>query len=83
MMQYNKPYSFEKTDVRWGVFKIFSTQNFNRSTELGMFYSPCYGIVLMCYNRIRVAEIFKQAGETAIIEKLHIEKKLNYEKQKR
>jgi len=29
-----KPNCFEKTKVRWGIFKIFSSQKFNRSTKV-------------------------------------------------
>ena len=44
---------FEKAKVRWEkYFKIMVklTQNSIRSTELSIAYSPCYSIVLMCYN---------------------------------
>ena len=33
-MQNKNLNSFEKTDVRWGIFKIFSSQNYNRSTNV-------------------------------------------------
>ena len=48
-----KPNCFEKTKVRWEkYFKIMVklVQTTIRSTELSIAYSPCYSIVLMCYN---------------------------------
>ena len=44
---------FEKAKVRWEkYFKIMVklVQTTIRSTELSIAYSPCYSIVLMCYN---------------------------------
>ena len=52
-MNYPKPNCFEKKEVRWQkYFKIMVklVQNSIRSTELSIAYSPCYSIVLMCYN---------------------------------
>lgn len=33
-MQNKNLNSFEKTNVRWGLFKIFSSQNYNRRTKV-------------------------------------------------
>ena len=46
------PNGFEKAKVRWQkYFKIGQiSTNSIRSTELSIAYSPCYSIVLMCYN---------------------------------
>ena len=52
-MVQHKPNCFEKTEVRWGIFKIFSTLNFNRSTELGMFYSPCYKLAGLVSTNVK------------------------------
>ncbi len=59
-MQHNAVYSaianpngFEKAKVRWQkYFKIMVklAETILRSTELSIAYSPCYSIVLMCYN---------------------------------
>lgn len=49
----DNPNGFEKTEVRWEkYFKIMVklAQTTIRSTELSIAYSPCYSIVLMCYN---------------------------------
>ena len=53
MEEYLKLNCFEKTEVRWKkYFKIMVklAQNSIRSTKLSIAYSPCYSIVLMCYN---------------------------------
>ena len=51
------PNGFEKAKVRWHkYFKIMVklVQNLIRSTELSIAYSPCYSIVLICYNGMQL-----------------------------
>jgi len=65
-MKQLKPNCFEKTEVRWEkYFKIMVklVHNSIRSTKLSIAYSPCYSIVLMCYNsfikQISIIKIMK------------------------